>query len=279
MGAVATAFTNAFPNGSNIAKSDCRALGATIETYVSAPFTLNYNAAASPTSAPTGYIQRLIGKDADTYQMLVIDGFGGAPTARLRRANGTGAAPTAVVANDVVGRLEYTGYYTTGGTTYATNPASIRGIATENWSSTAQGSQVVVATTPNTTATPADALFIGQDQSVLAVGNLGYVTGKGAGGTVTQATSRTTGVTLNAVTGQITLFNGAGSSLGQTFTLSNSKIKSTSNLHINIAGSPTGLYYFGVKITAGAAAITVFNPGNNSEAPVLQFAIIDCSAN
>jgi hypothetical protein len=279
MGAIATGFNTVFADGANVSLASARGLGATIETYLSAPYTLNYNAAASPTSAPSGYIQRLVGKDADAYQMLVVDGFGGIPTLRARRANGTGAAPTAVVSSDVVGRMEFSGYYTSGGAAYATNPASVRGEATENWSSTAQGSRVVVATTPNTTATPADALFIGQDQSVLAKGNLGYITGQGAGGTVSQATSRTTGVTLNAVAGQITLFSGAGSSAGQSFVLTNNKIKSTSLLLINIAGSPTGLYYFGVKIGSGSATITVFNPGNNNEQPVLSFIVLDGATN
>jgi hypothetical protein len=258
MGAIATGFNTVFADGANVSLASARGLGSTIETYLSAPYTLNYNAAASPTSAPSGYIQRLVGKDADAYQMLVIDGFGGIPTTRLRRANGTGAVPTAVVSSDVTGRFEFSGYYTSGGAAYATNPASVRGEATENWSSTAQGSRVVIATTPNTTATPADALYVGQDQSVLAKGNLGYITGQGAGGTV---------------------FSGAGSSAGQTFTLTNNKIKATSLLLINVAGAPTGLYYFGVKIGAGSATITVFNPGNNNEQPVLSFIVLDGATN
>jgi hypothetical protein len=44
---------------------------------------------------------------------------------------------------------------------------------------------------------------------------IGYATG--AGGTVTQLTSRTTGVTLNKVAGQITLFSAAGTTTWQTF--------------------------------------------------------------
>jgi hypothetical protein len=43
---------------------------------------------------------------------------------------------------------------------------------------------------------------------------VGYATG--AGGTVTQATSRTTGVTLNKTTGAITLFSAAGSATAAT---------------------------------------------------------------
>jgi hypothetical protein len=283
MGAIATGFNTVFADGANVSLASARGLGATIETYLAAPYTLNGNAAASPTSAPSGYIQRLIGTDADAYQMLVVDGFGGIPTLRVRRANGTGAAPTAIVASDVVGRMDFSGYYTAGGTAYATNPASVRAEATENWSSTAQGSRVVIATTPNTTATPADALYIGQDQSVLAKGALGYITGQGAGGTVAQATSRTTGVTLNAVTGQITLFNGAGSTTLTTasrFTLTNNKIAATDTLVINLITSANNLVYlFGAKCAAGSADIWVMASAATAEAPVIQFSVIKGASN
>lgn len=279
MGAIATAFTNAFADGANVAKATCRAIGATIESYLAAPYTLNNNAAASPTSSPSGLIQRLIGKDADSFQLSVVDGFGGVPTVRLRRANGTGASPTAIVANDVVGRMDFSGYYTTGGAAYAVAPAFMRGEATENWSSTAQGARAVIATTPNGSTTPLDALFIGQDQSVRAKGGIGYVSGQSAGGAVTQTTSRTTGVTLNAVTGKITLVSATGSSTGATFALTNNKIEATDTIAVNTSGVTTGVYYFGVNAQAGVAYITVFNPGGNNEQPTLQFNVIKGAIN
>lgn len=279
MGALDTAFKNAFPVAADADTTLVRALGASIETYLAAPYTLNANTASAPTSAPAGTIQRFIGKDADAYQVAVVDSFGGAPAIRLRRANGTGALPTAVLNGDIVGRLDVAGYYTTGGPAYATVPAGMRGEATQDWTSTAQGSRLVFATTPNSSATPQDALYIGQDQSVRAKGALGYIAGVGAGNTVSQATSRVTGVTLNAVTGQIVLFTAAGSSVGATFTLTNSFIAATDILLVNVSGAPTGLYYFGIKVGAGAAQITVFCPGNNSESVTLNFAVIKGSAN
>lgn len=278
MGAIATAFTNAFADGANVAKATCRAIGATIESYLAAPYTLNNNAASSPTSSPSGLIQRLIGKDADAYQLNVVDSFGGIPAVRLRRANGTGASPTAVVANDVVGRMDFSGYYTSGGAAYAVAPAFIRGQATENWSSAAQGAQAVIATTPNGSANPVDALFIGQDQSVRAKGGLGYVSGQGVGATVSQTTSRTTGVTLNALSGRIILINAAGLPNGAAFPLTNNKIELTDTLVIN-AVSTAGYYYFAVTIQAGIAYIGVFNPTANTESVALQFNIIKGAIN
>jgi hypothetical protein len=275
MGNVATAFNNTFVDGDDVDKADCRAIGQEIEDYVAAPRTHNANAAGSPTSAPSGYIRRAIGADGNLDQLDVIDGFGGVPGVRLRRANGTGASPTAVLSGEVTGRMDWSGYYTTGGPGYALRPSSIRGEATENWTSTAQGARAVIATTPNGTATPVDAFYVGQDQSARAKGALGYINGQGAGGAVTQLTSRATGVTLNAVTGQITLFSAAGQttlSTASRFTLTNSKIEATDTLQISLINSPNNLvYFFGSKCAAGSADIWLMASAATVEAPVIQF--------
>ena len=106
---------------------------------------------------------------------------------------------------------------------------------------------------------------------------LGYTTG--AGGAVTQATSKSTGVTLNNVTGAITL-NGAALTNGSTatFTVTNSAIGANDNVVINHKSGGT-LGGYGVKvhsIAAGSFKISVKNEsgGDLSEAPVLQFSII-----
>jgi hypothetical protein len=274
MGALDTAFKNAFLAAAAADTALCRALGAAIEAYLAAPYSINANAAASPTSAPTGMIARVIGKDGDAVQALVVDGFGGVPEIIPRRANSTGASPAAIANGDILGRFSFAGYHTSGGSGYSARPASLRAEATQTHTSSAQGTRLVFATTPDSSTTPADALFIGKDQSVRAKGPLGYINGQGAGSTVSQASSRTTGVTLNAATGQITLVTAAGASTGQSFVLTNSFIEATDILVISVAGSPTGLYYFGTKIGSGSATITMFNPGNNNESVVLNFAII-----
>jgi hypothetical protein len=104
---------------------------------------------------------------------------------------------------------------------------------------------------------------------------IGYATG--AGGTVTQGTSRATGVTLNTVTGNIVLFTVAGNTTPTTFTLTNSAIANTDVVILN-QRSGTNLYNLLVSqigATGGNANITVWTTGGvTSEAPIINFAVI-----
>jgi hypothetical protein len=111
-----------------------------------------------------------------------------------------------------------------------------------------------------------------------ATTGLGY--GTGAGGTVTQATSKATGVTLNAVSGQITLNNGAlATSPIAGFILTNSAIAATDTVIVNVAsgvGEATS-YVVGVSaVAAGSCKIFVQNVSGNSksEAIVLNFTVL-----
>lgn len=104
----------------------------------------------------------------------------------------------------------------------------------------------------------------------------GYVTGEG--GTVTQATSKSTGVTLNKRCGQITL-NGAALAAATTvsFTLTNSTIASTDLLVLNhVSAGTAGAYLLNSQAAAGSASINVRNitAGSLSEAIVIGFAVI-----
>lgn len=119
---------------------------------------------------------------------------------------------------------------------------------------------------------------------LLATTSVGYTTG--LGGTVTQTTSRTTAVTLNAPSGQITLF--AASIAGHDadeFTLTNSFIAATDIIVVNIvSGLATGTRkYYQVHVCAVAAGSCVIAVGNidnaaipttGTDTPVLTFAII-----
>lgn len=105
--------------------------------------------------------------------------------------------------------------------------------------------------------------------------------GSGTGGTVTQATSRTTGVTLNKLSGQITLFAATAISghASNEFTLTNSFIDATDVVHVCFASGLTSAQY-GVAVTAvsaGSCKITVSNFSNSatpSDTPVLNFVVI-----
>ena len=114
--------------------------------------------------------------------------------------------------------------------------------------------------------------------SSLATGGVGYTAG--AGGAVTQLTSRTTGVTLNTVTGAITLFTAAGSATAATFTVTDSAVAATDVVHIS-EKSGTNLYNTLVTaVAAGSFNVTFFTTGGTaSDAPVFNFTVIKGSAN
>ena len=123
--------------------------------------------------------------------------------------------------------------------------------------------------------------FLDQDiigaQYVLSGEQLGYTTD--AQGTVTQATSKSTGVTLNKSAGQITMNNAALASVTNvTFTLTNSFISANDVLILNVgSGATSGAYNCWVSgLSAGAATITLRNisGGSLSEAVVINFALI-----
>ena len=107
---------------------------------------------------------------------------------------------------------------------------------------------------------------------------IGY--GVGAGGTVTQGpgADKTVPVTLNTVTGEITMNNAQISGLSTvTFVLTNSAVANTDVMIINqVGGANIGLYTFNAQCNSGSANITVFNATNNnrSDAIVLRYAVI-----
>jgi hypothetical protein len=109
---------------------------------------------------------------------------------------------------------------------------------------------------------------------VTSAAGLGY--GTGSGGTVTQATSKSTAVTLNKPTGQITM--NAAALLGATavvFRLNDSLIASVDT--VIYAASGNGNYEITTHaIFAGAVDIRVTNAtvGSLSEALVINFSII-----
>ena len=101
----------------------------------------------------------------------------------------------------------------------------------------------------------------------------GYTTG--GGGTVTQGTSRTTGVTLDKPSGAITLFSAAGSTTAATFTVTNSTVAATDVIILN-QKSGTDLYDLMVTaVAAGSFNITFRTTGGTTtETPVFNFAVI-----
>jgi hypothetical protein len=113
----------------------------------------------------------------------------------------------------------------------------------------------------------------GGNALVTSAAGLGY--GTGAGGSVTQSSSRTTGVTLNKSTGSITMVSAAGSTTAATFTVSNTLVAATDVIILN-QKSGTNLYDLLVTaVAAGSFNITFrTTSGTATDAPVINFAII-----
>lgn len=115
----------------------------------------------------------------------------------------------------------------------------------------------------------------------LAVTGTGTFTGKigyAGGGSVTQLTSKATGVTLDELTGDITM-NAAALAAGVnvSFVLTSNKIAAGDVMILNhISGGTLGAYHLNGRCAAGSATIDVRNltAGSLSEAIVLRFAVL-----
>jgi len=106
---------------------------------------------------------------------------------------------------------------------------------------------------------------------------IGYSTG--AQGTVTQATSKSTGVTLNKSAGRITMSGvELAANTAVSFTLTNSLISTNDTIIVNVSGGGTvGAYTTYISsMTLGSAVVTLRNLTGSalSEAVILNFAII-----
>jgi len=126
--------------------------------------------------------------------------------------------------------------------------------------------------------TPTSVTVSGLIKSTDPTAGLGYATG--AGGAVTQTTSKSTGVTLSKTSGQITMSNAAlAAAAVVSFTVTNSAVAATDTINLNLAsGNATaGTYRYWIEgIAAGSFKIVVENrsAGSLSEALILSFAVV-----
>lgn len=117
--------------------------------------------------------------------------------------------------------------------------------------------------------------------TLLANSQFGYTAA--AQGTVTQLTSKSTGVTLNKSAGQITMNNAAlAAGVAVSFTFTNSLISANDVLILNVGSGATAVAYtvYTSSISAGSAVVTLRNltaATSLSEAVVINFALIHCA--
>jgi hypothetical protein len=134
----------------------------------------------------------------------------------------------------------------------------------------------MVLTTPVLGAATGTSLSVTGNIVISSTGKHGYATG--SGGTVAQATSKATGVTLNKSTGQITLDAALlAADTTVSFTLTNTVIEANDILILNhISAGTAGSYLLNAQSAAGSASINVRNvtAGSLSEAIVIAFAVI-----
>jgi hypothetical protein len=193
------------------------------------------------------------------------------PTIGGRKYRGSVASPLAVASGDFLGLFSFGGY---GGTNIRTL-AQIAGVVDTYTSDTNISSYMTFQTSPSGSASPTERMRIDASGNVLVTGTGGLGYGTGSGGAVTQATSRTTGVTLDKTNGAITLVSAAGSATWQSFTVTNNKVAATDTIVVN-QKSGTDLYMIHVtNVAAGSFQITFATTGGTTtEQPVFNFAII-----
>lgn len=135
--------------------------------------------------------------------------------------------------------------------------------------------KISLSTGATDTASLKERLRIDSAGNILNVssGGLGY--GTGSGGAVTQATSRTTGVTLNKTNGFIILVSAAGSTSWQSFTVTNSTVAGTDTIIVH-QRSGTDLYEVHVTSVSAGAFRVMFRTtgGTTTEQPVFVFSVI-----
>ena len=115
----------------------------------------------------------------------------------------------------------------------------------------------------------------GTGSVLVTVGNgLGY--GTGTGGAQTQATSRTTGVTLDKPNGAITLFSAAGDAVNWTsFTVTNNTVAATDTVVVSQKSGTDKYTIFVTAVSAGSFELTFRTTGGTTtEQPVFNFAVI-----
>lgn len=118
----------------------------------------------------------------------------------------------------------------------------------------------------------ADAVSVGYIRSNATTGS-GYALG--AGSTVTQITSRTTGVTINAACGAITLVSAAGTTTPASFTVTNSSVAATDVIILNQKSGTDKQVLLVTAVAAGSFEITAYTTGGTTtEQPVINFAVI-----
>ncbi len=258
------------------------------------PLTVSANASAAASNQPAETPQLQIVGPNGSQAILNITAFGTGAVARFSNAGGTAASPTATQVGTI---LAFTaqGYSTSPSPTYSTGGGFVAS-STEAWTNTANGCRLdfYAAPTGGTVAAGASlaagfsvgsstdpgAGAISATASIKSSGatqGIGYATG--AGGTVTQITSRNTGVTLSKVSGDVVLLSGINAAVSaataNTVIVTNTTVAATDTIVMNQKSGTDKYLIFVTNVSAGAFSITFFTTGGTTnESPVFHFNVI-----
>jgi hypothetical protein len=255
----------------------------------------------------TGIMLHITGQNNDESR-LYVDGVGGYAGFIGRRYGGSATSPTQVLEGQEISRHGINGYTANGW--LSIGQARISFVSTDNQNAANNGAKIEFWTTPkgNTVANRSKTLELDATYGANVIGSLNVsantiITGNatvgnllsngsitsnsatagvgyraGAGGAVTQLTNKSTEVTLNTITGEITMSNATlGGDTTVSFTLNNSAIANTDVIILNqVSDANIGFYSFNGKCNAGNAVISVHNMTNNnrSDAIVIRYAVI-----
>jgi len=241
--------------------------GANVQAFLAVPSSANLRAAVTDETGTGSLVFA-------TSPTLVTPALG-TPSA-LVGTNITGTA-AGLTAGNVTTNANLTGAITSVGNATSLGSFTSANLASALTDETGTGANVF-ANTP-TLVTPVIGAATGTSLAVTGslrssgTAGVGYSTG--AGGVVIQGTSRTTGVTINKTTGQITLFSAAGTTSATTFTVTNSTVNTTDVIILN-QHTGTDLYDLMVTKTAlGSFDITFRTTGGTTtEQPIFNFAVI-----
>ncbi|MGB0881738.1 MAG: beta strand repeat-containing protein [Vicingaceae bacterium] len=119
-------------------------------------------------------------EDSGTQNGIASEGFGNAGQVVIARNNFASPNRGAVQNGNEIGRLSFSGY----GTSIYGNGPQIRSIATENFTNTANGSELIFSTVANGSVANVDALKILNNGTVEVINNFRLLNGAGTAGQV-----------------------------------------------------------------------------------------------
>lgn len=200
-------------------------------------------------------------RDAIAGSFFRMDALNGAPVLQTYRLNGTISLPTGTVSGNIIGLWSMRGH---DGTNYVNAArATFAGLASENWTSTAQGAYIRFETTTNGTTTLSERLRIDHNGAIL----IGTTTNSGfkldVNGTARVSTSLDSPILRGGTSAfeNITISTTSSTSKGKILFGNSAYDEANNRLGIGTT-SPT--YTFDASGTGRIIAGSLINGGNNA---------------